>query len=109
MSPIDNLVRMIARELMWQHLHRFPEDMAKAQRDLQERLGVKDGIVFASFQTLEFEIVQAIKEAVAAEREACASLAESMVESVTGLHANDENNIGVDLGDRIAKAIRSRL
>lgn len=68
--------KALARTLMLTHTFCFPEDMAAEEMKLKQRMQTTEGLLLAVFSRLEFEVVEAIKTAVAAEREACAKIVE---------------------------------
>lgn len=93
--------KSIARDLMLQHLLAFPDDMDAERCELQRRMGTTGSVVLQDFQRLEFEVVEAIKRGMLAEREACAKIADLFRETTDRLgEASISNNI--------ASAIRAR-
>jgi len=54
----------IARKLMLTHTFCFPADMASVEETLRQRFQTTGTVVIAAIERLEFEIVEAIKDAI---------------------------------------------
>lgn len=99
---MESTPKSLARDVMLQHVFCFPDDMDGERCEIERRFDVAaGGVVVASFQRLEFEIVKAIEAGIAAEREACAKLADEGADYGTAAGAED-------MARTIAKLIRNR-